>query len=148
MHEKNLKQTIKWFRNLYIFKIYEDTYVCSYLLDSPYSQGWCRKILILRTIQPSNSSLNLTSLRIGTPLALSGSVHFWDWGLRLRVKGGIGIHPKCTFYLHLGFVSEISLKQWSQSVGRGPLVGRRGTAGGPWEVIKIKQMCFKSSIFF
>lgn len=49
---------------------------------SPSSQGWCRRISTLRVIKPLNWE--------------SGqhfSIRFWNWGLRLRARGGPGIPP-------------------------------------------------------
>lgn len=53
------------------------------ILGSPYF--WRRSwwILVLRELQHSILYLSLMSFRIRTPLALSGSTHFWDWGLKL-----------------------------------------------------------------
>lgn len=50
----------------------------------------------------------LDVLRFGTALALCGSAHFWDWGLKLCMKGGTGICPR---WLITGFKPVLTFSE-------------------------------------
>lgn len=107
-YKRKCISSCNFFSALCIFSEVIFVNICG-ILGGPYLQGWCWTISILKVMQPSNLSLNLTFWESGPHLTVGGRMHFWDWGLRGELWFALSfLHSqKCaSFSLHLFYTER------------------------------------------